>query len=622
MVKFCFDNLPLEMNPGIEEVCKRYDALYSSDGIRINLTKSDGVTGIDADTIIYKNKTDIIRYLVKWINGEKSGKKLTLREERPFDTFGVMVDFSRNAVMHVEGLKDYIFYLACFGVDKILLYLEDTYEVKGYPYMGYMRGRYSADELKKIDSYAAFFGIETVACIQTLGHMAHFLRWEKSYRDNANVLLANDEKTYEFIESCIRTISESISSDYIHVGMDEAFGLGKGRYKSLFGDKDVKEIFTEHIKKVNEICRRYGKIPMIWGDMFTALSSEKGSCFDENVVIDDAFINTFPDVEVVYWDYYSVSKPYYDKMIEAYKTIGKNLWFAGGIWTWETMTHTVERTERTTAAALESCREKGIKNVFATVWSNPIALCPQIASLYGVALWAKEIFVSDSSDAKEEFNMITGADADMFEFYNKLDAPDVLPKQDISKPDQQPASGAMTFLYQSIMCGLFDTITGVADLDTYYSECLERISSYKGEAFKELNDFYKSLAMSLSYKANIGNKLYAAYRASDKEELIRIKDEVLPKLILSLRELISAHRTVWNLYNKPYGFEVIRRYYTAVMADAEDTLETLADYLTGRIRAINQLEQDRLPYRHDFSHNDTGFISDISYSKISTVSRV
>ena len=73
---------------------------------------------------------------------------------------------------------------------------------------------------------------------------------------------------------------------------------------------------------------------------------------------------------------------------------------------------------------------------------------------------------------------------------------------------------------------------------------------------------------------------------------------------------------------KPFGFEVIRRYYYSVIADADDTVETIREYLDGRVNNIPQLEQERLPYRHDFSHNDTGFVSDVSYSKIATVSCV
>jgi len=59
-----------------------------------------------------------------------------------FDTFGVMIDMSRNAVMSMEGLKSFLLLLKKMGYNCVLLYTEDTYEVDGEPFFGYMRGRY------------------------------------------------------------------------------------------------------------------------------------------------------------------------------------------------------------------------------------------------------------------------------------------------------------------------------------------------------------------------------------------------------------------------------------------------------------------------------------------------
>ena len=68
---------------------------------------------------------------------------------------GVMLDCSRGAVYTVEALKKYIDVLAKMGYNSLQLYTEDTYEIKEEPYFGYMRGRYSADELRLLDFYAA-----------------------------------------------------------------------------------------------------------------------------------------------------------------------------------------------------------------------------------------------------------------------------------------------------------------------------------------------------------------------------------------------------------------------------------------------------------------------------------
>ena len=94
-----------------------------------------------------------------------------------FDSFGVMIDCSRNAVPSVAGLKRFFDVISKMGYNCAMLYTEDTYEVKGEPRFGYKRGRYSVEELKEIDRYAASVGIELIPCIQTLAHLNAIFRW-------------------------------------------------------------------------------------------------------------------------------------------------------------------------------------------------------------------------------------------------------------------------------------------------------------------------------------------------------------------------------------------------------------------------------------------------------------
>ena len=131
--------------------------------------------------------------LINYLNtGEKPSDIL---KTTVFDDCGVMLDASRNAVPSVEGLKVIIRKLALMGLNMLMLYTEDTYELDNYPYFGYMRGRYSKAELKEIDDYAYQFGIEIIPCIQTLGHLENALRWPfaTEIKDTDDVLLAEED---------------------------------------------------------------------------------------------------------------------------------------------------------------------------------------------------------------------------------------------------------------------------------------------------------------------------------------------------------------------------------------------------------------------------------------------
>ena len=71
-----------------------------------------------------------------------------------------MLDMSRNAVMKPEEVKKFAATIKKLGYNMIQLYTEDTYEVPGEPYFGYLRGRYSQAELKNMVKYCDSIGVE------------------------------------------------------------------------------------------------------------------------------------------------------------------------------------------------------------------------------------------------------------------------------------------------------------------------------------------------------------------------------------------------------------------------------------------------------------------------------
>ena len=121
---------------------------------------------------------------------------------------GIMLDVSRNMVMKVDHLKLWFRRLSLSGYNLVMLYTEDTYQLPGEPFFGYMRGAYSIDEIKELDAYAKKLGIELVGCIQTLGHLEQIIRWHGAYgkiSDTAKVLMVDEPKTYELIDKMIAT---------------------------------------------------------------------------------------------------------------------------------------------------------------------------------------------------------------------------------------------------------------------------------------------------------------------------------------------------------------------------------------------------------------------------------
>ena len=121
---------------------------------------------------------------------------------RHFKSNGLMHDCSRNGVLNINQAKEMIMVSALFGLNQFMLYTEDTYEIEDEPFFGYMRGRYTKEELKDLVAYSNSFGVELIPCIQTLSHLAAALKWPafSNIADTGNTLLAGHEPTYVFIE--------------------------------------------------------------------------------------------------------------------------------------------------------------------------------------------------------------------------------------------------------------------------------------------------------------------------------------------------------------------------------------------------------------------------------------
>jgi len=110
----------------------------------------DGAATVGADT-----EPGFCRGLTELLFAVKEGRTGLLIEKHPsFAWCGPMLDVSRDGVLKVETVCRYLDLLACFGMNMLMLYTEDTYEMKKYPFFGHKRGRYSPEELRAIDSYA------------------------------------------------------------------------------------------------------------------------------------------------------------------------------------------------------------------------------------------------------------------------------------------------------------------------------------------------------------------------------------------------------------------------------------------------------------------------------------
>ncbi|MBQ8174647.1 MAG: beta-N-acetylhexosaminidase [Clostridia bacterium] len=544
--------------------------------------------------------------LVNWV--KKGETKKSIAETPLFKTNGAMVDMSRNGVMNVPTVKSMLRKMALMGMNMYMLYTEDTYEIEEYPFFGYMRGRYTKDEIREIDAYAIKLGIELIPCIQVLGHLSTHLWWPAAapYCDTAEVMLVGEQATYDLIAKMIKTVKECFTSRRIHVGMDETTNIGLGKYLKKNGFREQQDIYFEHLAKVIDMMRTEGLEPMMWSDMFFRLAGkdlEGYSDYDMRVEFTDEVIKKIPKgIQQVFWDYYQSKEEFYAVNIDKHQRIfGRDSLFAGGIWTWSGYGPLFSRSVVYSKAALDACRKAGVEEVFATIWHNG-AEGSLFLALAGLA-WYADYDYNGSFDverAKGCFAMACGACYD-----------DLAACEAIEHPDGSDVSASRALLYNDPLIGLVDAhVKLLPDVAEYYKDVSAKLAKPAADLaeFAPAYDLIRRVSELMENKADFGVRLKAAYDGGDRKTLSALVAEC-DVIIEKLRALSCAHKKAWMTYNKPFGWEIHDMRYGTLIARFETAKERVLAYLDGTLGAIEELEAERL--RYDGATDSTPFHGDV-----------
>ncbi len=613
-----------DLRLGIDIFQNELDFNISDDGIKVKVEKVEDAVEVffsEGQGIIrYTNRNNFFRALGIFIDSLRNKKSFAIIEKPQFDAIGITLDVSRNAVMKPEIVKMLLKKMALMGINTFKLYTEDIYEVHGEPYFGYMRGRYTYQELKEMDDYADVFGIEMIACIQTLGHMEQFLKWEntKDLRDTSDVLLVDYDKTYEFIEKMIVSATSPLRSKRVHIGMDEADTLGSGTYMRRNGYQDRIQILNRHLKRVLEITRKHNLKPMMWSDMFFQLRSTENKYYDLNVsTAEQSMKDMAKDVQLVYWDYYHSDEEFYHKFIKKHQEMCDMPIFAGGIWTWCGMGVNYGRTFSTTNAALKACKEEGVKEIFATIWGDDGSENNFFYTLLGLQLFAEHGYSREFDNTKLEnrIKFCTGIEMQAFVDLKYLDE---IPGCTPENPDSFNPSKYL--LWQDILMGLFDKHIDGLDLSQHYEKLELKMRGYK-EQYKENRIIFEvpeKLCSVLIIKGDIGIRIKLAWDKKDLATLKHIAENDLHCLYNNIEELRKAHRNQWMETYKPFGWEVLDIRYGGLLARVESAKQRLSDYLEKNIDTIEELEQERLEFPINYESENSRLAYCNKYQRIVT----
>ena len=571
----CFDNIAPRIREAMLDTKEELHFTADRSGIEIEIEHSDSFSVVKSShsaKIKYTKLNEVflgLRYIVQ----ESGYFEKTLSAK--ISNMSLMCDCSRGSVMNVTSVKKMIRLLALCGYRSLMLYTEDTYEVDGEPYFGYMRGRYSKDELKELDSYAQAFGITLIPCIQTLAHLNGITRWTHRYGpiiDTADILMVGEDRTYTLIENMFKSISECFTCRYVNVGMDEAWLLGAGKYLGKNGYENRTEIMKKHLERVLEIAKKYGFEIALWSDMFFRPLSPDNNYYNTEPIPQSVYDSVPKEVKLIYWDYYKIDKNIYLTHLDRHLSFGNEIWFSCSTFTNFRFTYDGKKAEATALPALEACMEKGIQTFIVTQWGDDGGEGSMFSSL-PTLIKLGAINYGESAESRENgLRAITGLSSEEF---NSMDIP----------KDRY-------LFYSDTLAGIFDTSVEDGYVENYpkYAKAIARAEK-KATNFKYLFRMRREYCRVMELKYDLGVKTRKYYCEGDKDAILELVKNTYKPLVKRIKKFYDAYAEQWFTENKPFGMEIQDARTGGLIFRLERCAERLEAFAMGRLESIPELEE-------------------------------
>ncbi len=610
-----------EVEKGLNILLPKLKIELSDDGTPITLKKKEkGFRAANKNgvcEISYNEKSDFFRALSLLMNAACEEREIDISEARQFDTVGAMIDVSRGLVYKKEAVFDIIEYMALMGMNMFMLYTEDTYKMEKYPMFGYLRGGYTAEELKEIDDYAYALGIEVIPCIQTLGHMERYLRWPEAsaVKDTSSVLLAGADATYELIDEMLITMRKCFRSNNIHIGMDEAFDIGTGNYLKHNEPSTTKDIMTKHLERVCLMCEKYDYNPMIWSDMFFRLSGCKGE-YDLKATIPETLKKELPkNVQMIYWDYIMESEQTNDTIIKKHFEMERPVGFASAIWTFNRFVTCYKKSYDTARHQLSSCKKNGLHTVMTTIWNNGSSYMSLYSILPPLQAFAELSYDVNADENKiaENFKASTGYDFNDFKLLYVDDFTDD-ERKELNPANCYCINASFQHFFNDILVGTLDKTLSGYDFKSKYEKYASEISKVDAGDMQDMFDRYKTFYRIIAIKADIGPRIRKAYAENDKIALSSYLKElhILEALYKKFKDETDI---MWYKHCKPFGNNALDAELGLAEMRTRTAIYRIDSYLSGKTDKLAELEEE-IQYYNGFDKPLIEVNSPFVFSKV------
>lgn len=585
--------LPEQWQSGVSQIVEFCGDLDES----VTVTVVDGGSGVnlsregDTGTLRYGSVHDLMRGVTLWLGHAKEATSFTVDETARFKEVGAMMDLARNGVLTVDYLKHTILRLASLGYTEAWLYLEDVFEIPEEPYFGLQRGRYSQADLHELAVYADQFGLTLVPAIQTLAHLQNALKWEafQDIKDTPEVLYVEHPATTKFLEHMLKAASAPFTTNKIHIGMDEAYGLGMGDRAIKEGFVDQQTLIQAHLKTVYGLTQKLGLNAYMWSDMWFTIASPTHTMYDETVHFTKEFVDQMPNVGQVYWDYYHEDVETYVTRLKQHFELKQPVVWAGGIWTWNGIAPQQDKMLASIKAGMTGSAQVGVEEVVGTMWMDDGAETPFEASWLGLQTFIEYAYHEEVSEADlaRQFKLMQGESAEAFLLLNEFDR---LPGNPLNFSSENPSK---IVLYEDLLLQRYQVNLAPYDLYAHYMALAEKLLNVTTtEKTELLFKFYHCLADTLASKGQALRQLQAVKQQPARD--VSAAKAALELYSQHLALLAPLWRAVWHRERRGNGYEVIDVRLGGQQARVQTVLWRLNQYHEG-LDDLAELDEVKLP---------------------------
>jgi hypothetical protein len=318
------------------------------------------------------------------------------------------------------------------------------------------------------------------------------------------------------------------------------------------------------------------------------IAGMSGGTTDMNPITKEQSNKIPKDIIVNYWDYYDEDIKIYEKGIKLYHKMGFEPMLSPGTWTTNRLFANYEKVTKTMPLMMEAGKKYGIKRALMTMWGGAGFESPVISTLPSLVLFAEHCYGNkvDKNNVAKRFNVLAKENIKSYTLPALLDFK-------YKKFLVDASNVSKCFLYDDLLFCLYSSHKGKKRLNPYYAEMRNKLNRIKNEASPENKaffDFAYCIADCLSLKADLWLDIYYAYNNRNNRKLKETMD-LISKILVKVKKLWKAHRTIWLEEKKVFGLEELDLRYGALIARIGIAQQTISDYLDKKIDRIDELEE-------------------------------